>query len=70
MMPTASVTVRRVKLTGFWPPSPAPAPPTTAFKMLEVVEPDDAEEGRVRPLPLLMDKAGRGITGGGNTAQR
>jgi hypothetical protein len=32
--------------------------------MLEVVEPDDAEEGRVRPLPLLMDKAGRGITGG------
>ena len=32
--------------------------------MLEVVEPDDAEEGRVRPLPLLMDKAGRGIMGG------
>ena len=56
--------VRRVKLTGFWPPSPAPAPLTTAFKMLEVVEPDNAEEGRVRPLPLLLDKAGRGIMGG------
>jgi hypothetical protein len=27
----------------------------TAFKMLEVVEPDNAEEGRVRPLPPLND---------------
>ncbi len=32
--------------------------------MLEVVEPDDAEEGRVRPLPPLNDKAGRCIPGG------
>ncbi len=61
LMLTAPVTVRRVKLTGFWPPSPTPAPLTTAFKMLEVVEPDDAEEGRVRPLPPLIDKAGRCI---------
>jgi hypothetical protein len=36
----------------------------TAFKMLEVVDPDDAEEWRVRPLPPLIDKAGRGIPGG------
>ncbi len=61
---TAPVMVRRVKLKGFWPPSPAPAPLTTAFKMLEVVEPDNAKEGRVRPLPPLIDKAGRGIPGG------
>jgi hypothetical protein len=32
--------------------------------MLEVVEPDNAEEGRVRPLPPLNDKAGRCIPGG------
>jgi len=32
--------------------------------LLEVVEPDNAEEGRVRPLPLLMDRVGRGIPGG------
>ncbi len=61
LMPTAPVTVRRVKLMGFWPPSPAPAPLTTAFKMLEVVKPDDADEGRVRPLPPLNDKVGRCI---------
>ncbi len=61
---TAPVMVRRVKLTGFWLPSPALAPLTTAFKMLEVVGPDDAEEGRVRPLPPLNDKAGRCIPGG------
>jgi hypothetical protein len=36
----------------------------TAFKVLEVVEPDDVEEWRVRPLPPLIDKAGRGIPGG------
>jgi hypothetical protein len=36
----------------------------TAFKMLEVVEPDNAKEGRVRPLPPLYDKAGRCIPGG------
>ena len=63
-MLTAPVTLRRVKLNGFWPPSPAPAPLTTAFKMLEVVEPDNAEGGRVRPLSPLIDKAGRGIPGG------
>ena len=63
-MLTAPVTVRRVKPMGFWRPSPAPAPLTTAFKMLEVVEPDDAEEGRVRPLPPLNDKAGRCIPWG------
>ncbi len=63
-MLTAPVMVRRVKLTDFWPPSLAPVPLTTAFKMLEVVEPDNAEEGRVRPLPLLIDKAGRCILGG------
>ncbi len=58
--------VRRIKLTGFWPLSPAPAlvPLTTAFKMLEVVEIDNAEERRVRLLPPLIDKAGRGIPGG------
>ncbi len=49
---------------GFWPPSLALAPLTTAFKMLEVVEPDNAEEGRARPLPPLNDKAGRCILGG------
>jgi hypothetical protein len=54
-MLTAPVTLRRVKLNGFWPPSPAPAPLTTAFKMLEVVEPDNAKERRVRPLPPLID---------------
>jgi hypothetical protein len=59
-----TATVRRVKLTGFWLPSPAPALLTTAFKMLEVVEPDNEEEGRVRPLPPLIDKAGRGIPRG------
>jgi hypothetical protein len=32
--------------------------------MLEVVEPDDVEEGRARPLPLLNDKTGRCIPGG------
>ncbi len=64
LMLATPVMVRRVKLSGFWPPSPAPAPLMTAFKMLEVVEPDDAEEGRVRPLPSLNDKAGRGIPGG------
>ncbi len=32
--------------------------------MLEDVEPDNAEEGRVRPLPPLIDKVGRGILGG------
>jgi hypothetical protein len=32
--------------------------------MLEVVEPDNVEKGRVRPLPLLNDKAGRCIPGG------
>ncbi len=53
-MLTAPVTVRRVKLMGFWLPSPALAPLTTAFKMLEVVEPDNTEEGRVRPLPRLI----------------
>ncbi len=58
-MPTAPVMIRRVNVTGFWLPSLASAPLTTAFKMLEVVEPDNAEEGRVRPLPLLNDKAGR-----------
>jgi hypothetical protein len=63
-MLTAPVMVRRVKLMGFWPPSPAQAPLMTAFKMLEVVEPDNAEEGRVRPLPPLNDKAGRCIPGG------
>ncbi len=63
-MPKAPVTVRRVKLMGFWLPSPAPAPLMTAFKMLEVVEPDNAEEGRVRSLPLLNYKAGRCILGG------
>jgi hypothetical protein len=63
-MPTAPVAVRRVKLTGFWPPSLALAPLMTAFKMLEVVEPDNAEEERVRPLPLLNDEAGRCIPGG------
>ncbi len=62
-MLTAPVTVRRVKLMGFWPPSLAPTPLTTAFKMLEVVEPDNAEEGRVRPPPLI-DKVGRGMPGG------
>jgi hypothetical protein len=46
----APVTVRRVKLTGFWPPSPAPAPLTRAFNMLEVVEPDNADRGG-RTLP-------------------
>jgi hypothetical protein len=45
-------------------PSPAPAPLTTAFKMLEVIEPDNAEEGRVRPLPPLNDMAGRCIPEG------
>jgi hypothetical protein len=35
----------------------------TAFKMLQVVEPDDAEEGRVRPLPPLNDKTGRCMPG-------
>ncbi len=49
---------------GFWLPSPAPAPLTTAFKMLDIVEPGNAKEGRVRPLPPLIDKAGRGILGG------
>jgi hypothetical protein len=49
---------------GFWLPSLAPSPLTTAFKMLEVVEPDNAEEGRVRPLPPLYYKAGRCIPGG------
>ncbi len=63
-MPTPPVMVRRVKLTGFLPPSLAPARLTTAFKMLEVVEPDNVEEGRVRPLPPLNDKAGRCIQGG------
>ncbi len=62
--PTAPVTVRRVKLTDFWPPSPALAPLTTAFKMLEVVEPDNAKERRVRLLPPLNDKVGRCIPGG------
>ena len=52
------------------PPSLAPAPLTTAFKMLEVVEPDNVEEGRLRPLPPLKDKAGRCIPGGGDIAQR
>ncbi len=52
---TATVTVKRVKLTAFWLLSPAPSPLTTAFKMLEVIEIDNAEEGRVRPLPLLID---------------
>jgi hypothetical protein len=32
--------------------------------MLEVVKPDDVEEGRVRPLPPLNDIAGRCIPGG------
>ncbi len=63
-MPTAPVTVRRVKLTGFWLSSLTPAQLMTAFKMREVVEPDDAEEGRVRPLPPLNDKVGRCILGG------
>jgi hypothetical protein len=63
-MPTAPVTVRRVKLMSFWPPTPAPAPLTTAFKMLEVVEPDNVEERRVKPLPLLNDKVGRCTPGG------
>jgi hypothetical protein len=63
-MLTTPVTVRRVKLMDFWPPSPAPAPLMTSFKMLEVVEPNDAEEGRVRLLPPLNDKAGRCILGG------
>ncbi len=49
---------------GFWLPSLAPAPLKTAFKMLEVVEPEDVEEGRARPLPLLNDKVGRCIPGG------
>jgi hypothetical protein len=31
--------------------------------MLEVVEPDNAKEGRVRPLPPLNDKGGRCILG-------
>ncbi len=64
LMLTALVAVRRVKLMGFWLPSPAPAPLTTAFKMPEVVEPDNAEEERVRPLPPLIDKADRGVPGG------
>jgi hypothetical protein len=64
LTPTVPVTVRRVKLMGFWLPSLAPAPLTTAFKMLEVIEPDNAEEGRVRSLPPLNDKAGRCIPGG------
>jgi hypothetical protein len=64
LMLTAPVTVRRVKLRGCWPPSMAPAPLTAAFKLLEVVEPDNVEEGRVRPLPPLIDKAGRSIPGG------
>jgi hypothetical protein len=64
LMPTAPVTVRRVMLTRFWLPSPAPAPLMPSFKMLEDVEPDDSEEGRVRPLPLLNDKAGRCIPRG------
>ncbi len=62
--PIAPVKVRRVKLMGFWPPSLALTSLTTAFKMPEVVEPDDAEEGRVSPLPPLNDKAGRCILGG------
>ncbi len=63
-MPTAPVMVRRVKLMGFWPPSLAPAPLTTAFKILDVVESDNVEEGRVRPLPPLNDKGWRCIPGG------
>jgi hypothetical protein len=31
--------------------------------MHEIVEPNDAEEGRVRPLPPLNDKVGRCIPG-------
>jgi hypothetical protein len=49
---------------GFRLPSLALAPLTTAFKILQVVEPDNAEEGRVRPLLPLYDKAGRCILGG------
>jgi hypothetical protein len=64
LMPEAPVTVRRVKLTGFWLPSPASAPLTTAFNMLEIVEPDNVEEGRVSPLPPLNDKAGRCVLRG------
>jgi hypothetical protein len=61
---TAPEMVRKVKLTDFWKPSPASVPLMTAFKILEVVEPDNVEEGKVRPLPPLIDKAGRGIPGG------
>jgi hypothetical protein len=32
--------------------------------MLEVIQPDNVEEARVRPLPPLNDKAGRCIPGG------
>ncbi len=60
----APVMVSRFKLMGFWPPSLAPAPLTTAFKMHEVVKPDNAEEGKVRPLPPLIDKAGERHTRG------
>ncbi len=64
LMLTAPVTVRRVKLPGFQLPSLAPVPLTTAFKMLAVVEPDNAEEGRIRPLPLLMIRQGEAYWGG------
>jgi hypothetical protein len=61
---TAPVMIRRVKLTGCWPPSLTPAPLTRVFKMLEVIEPVNAEEERVKPLPPLIDKVRRGVPGG------
>ncbi len=64
-MLTAPAKARRVTQMRFWSPSPSPTSLTTKINMLEVVKPDDAEEGRVRPLPPPMDMAGRGMPRGG-----
>ena len=61
---SAPAMVRRVNLAGFWPQSLAQAPLATAFKMLEVVKPDNVEEGRVRPLSPPIDMVGIDILRG------